>query len=154
MGEMMRRSSVAAAAVLVLAACGGGDAGEDPPAGTDTSAATQPATPATPSTATDVELPEGVTPEMVAQGEQIFNQQICMTCHGPNGTGTPAGPALNDQEWLNIDGSYESIVENIRTGVPTPKQYPAPMPPMGGLQLSEDQIRAAAAYVYSISRGG
>jgi mono/diheme cytochrome c family protein len=34
------------------------------------------------------------------------------------------------------------------------KQHPSPMPPMGGAQLTEEQVRALAAYIYSISHGG
>jgi mono/diheme cytochrome c family protein len=42
----------------------------------------------------------------------------------------------------------------VRNGVPQPKQFPAPMPAMGGAPLSDEQVRAVAAYVYSISHGG
>ena len=64
------------------------------------------------------------------------------------------GPNLTDQEWLNTDGSYDGIVNIVRTGVPQPVEAASPMPPMGGAQLSDDQIRAVAAYVYVLSRGG
>jgi mono/diheme cytochrome c family protein len=64
------------------------------------------------------------------------------------------GPALTDQEWLNTDGSYEGIMDVVRTGVAEPVQFQAPMPPMGGIQLSDEQIRQVAAYVYSLSHGG
>jgi mono/diheme cytochrome c family protein len=36
--------------------------------------------------------------------------------------------------------------------VPTPKQHPAPMPARGGGQITDDQVREVAAYIYSISR--
>ena len=32
-----------------------------------------------------------------------------------------------------------------------PKKFQTPMPPMGGSRLSEDQVQAVAAYVYSLS---
>lgn len=142
------------AAVLTLAACGGDSGGQQqqPPAA-------QPQTPApasTPSASapTDVQLPEGVTPEMVQEGQQIFvGQGLCATCHGMDAKGTTLAPNLTDQEWLNIDGSYDQIVNLVKTGVPNPKQYPSPMMPMGGAQLTEDQVRAVAAYVYAISHG-
>lgn len=151
-----RRSGLfAVAAVVLLSACAG-DAGEEaPPADTD-APATQPA-PAAPAPAAvgaDVELPEGVTPEMVAQGDQIFNTMICFSCHGMDGVGTPLGPPMTDTEWLNIDGSYESIMEVVRTGVPQPQEFAAPMLPMGGIQLTDDQIRQVSAYVYVLSHGG
>jgi hypothetical protein len=34
-----------------------------------------------------------------------------------------------------------------------PKQYRSPMPPMGGAQLTADQVKAAAAYIWSLSHG-
>ena len=100
-----------------------------------------------------VDLPPGVTQEMVTQGEQIFaGPGNCFTCHAAKGAGTPMAPALNDANWLHVDGSYEAIVKLITSGVPTPKQHPAPMPPKGGSQITEDQVRQVAAYVFSISR--
>jgi mono/diheme cytochrome c family protein len=42
----------------------------------------------------------------------------------------------------------------VKEGVPTPKAHPTPMPPMGGAQLSEDQVRAVATYIFSLSHGG
>jgi mono/diheme cytochrome c family protein len=138
---------------VLLSACAG-DAGEQEPPAADTSApAAQPTPPAAPGGA-NVDLPEGVTQEMVAQGEDIFNNMICATCHGVEGVGTPLGPPMTDTEWLNIDGSYESIMEIVRTGVAQPKEFQAPMLPMGGIQLTDDQIRQVAAYVYSLSHGG
>ena len=155
-GQVGRNGLLALAAVLILSACAG-DAGDQdaPAADADTGAAPAPPAQQTPqSTVGSSDLPEGVTQEMVAQGEQIFNQQICFSCHGANGVGTPLGPVLTDQEWLNTDGSYEGIMDIVRTGVAEPVQHPSPMPPMGGLQLSDEQVRQVAAYVYALSHGG
>jgi mono/diheme cytochrome c family protein len=103
--------------------------------------------------AAPVELPEGVTQEMVTAGQQIYGSTgFCFTCHGADGSGTPLAPALNDSEWLHIDGSHDAIMTIVRNGVPQPQQFPAPMPPMGGAQLTDDQIRDVAAYVYTLSR--
>jgi cbb3-type cytochrome c oxidase subunit III len=100
------------------------------------------------------QLPEGVTQDMVNQGQQLYRGQgNCFTCHGMNAEGTQLAPGLRDQDWIQIDGSLQSIETVIRTGVATPQQYPAPMPAMGGAQLSDAQIQAIAAYVYAISQG-
>jgi mono/diheme cytochrome c family protein len=100
-----------------------------------------------------VQLPAGVTEEMVTQGQQIYSGPgNCFTCHGPNGTGTPLAPTLNDANWLHIDGSLDAIVGLVKKGVPTPKQHPAPMPARGGSQITDDQVRQVAAYIFSISR--
>lgn len=98
-----------------------------------------------------VQLPPGVTQAMVDQGKQTFDTS-CWACHGQGGSGGPLAPAVNDGEWLNIDGAYESIVGVVTMGVPQPKQYPAPMPAKGGAPLTDEQVRAVAAYVYTISR--
>ena len=103
-------------------------------------------------TATDPEA----TPAMLALGDSIFHGKVgaalCYVCHGPAGKGvTGLGPNLTDKEWLNGDGSLAFIEKTVETGVPKPKKAPAPMPPRGGGQLNESQIKAVAAYVYSLS---
>lgn len=111
------------------------------------------ATPGEPVETAPVQLPEGVTEAMVEAGAQIFaGPGTCFACHGANGAGTPLAPALNDAAWLNMDGSYDQIVQVINTGVPTPKQAAVPMPPRGGAALTDEQVREVAAYVFSISR--
>lgn len=110
--------------------------------------------PATTAAALPQELPEGVTSEMVEQGKQIFDGPgICFSCHMPEGAGGPLAPALNDDEWLHIDGSYPQIVELIKTGVSKPVQFPAPMMPRGGTQITDEQVAAVAAYVWTLSHG-
>jgi mono/diheme cytochrome c family protein len=100
------------------------------------------------------EMPAGVTAAMVAEGKEIFaGAGLCASCHGPDGTGTPIAPALNDAAWLNIDGAYPNIVTLVTTGVATPKEHPVPMAPKGGTNLSDDQVKAVAAYVWSLTNG-
>lgn len=99
----------------------------------------------------NVQLPPGVTADMVSAGQQVFGT-TCFACHGMNGTGGPLAPPLNDAQWLNIDGSYDAIVGVVTNGVPQQKQYPAPMPPKGGAAITDEQVRQVAAYVFSISR--
>jgi glucose/arabinose dehydrogenase/mono/diheme cytochrome c family protein len=99
-------------------------------------------------------VPNGATKEMVALGDRIYHGQVggaaCVGCHGAAGAGTTLGPNLTDTEWLWSDGSYRGIAKTITAGVPEPKQYRSPMPPMGGAQLSPDQVSAVAAYVWAL----
>jgi mono/diheme cytochrome c family protein len=92
---------------------------------------------------------------MVALGERIFLGQVggatCTGCHGADAKGTPLGPDLTDTQWLWGDGSFASIAKTITDGVPQPKQYRSPMPPMGGAQLTPDQVSALAAYIWALS---
>ena len=145
-------------AVTGMLACAG-DAAEDTTQGEDAAEAPAATTPAGDPAAqqpagTTAQLPEGVTQAQVDAGKQAFETTICYTCHGMDGSGTPLAPNLRDQEWLNTDGSLTGIADIIRNGVPTPVQHPAPMPPMGGAQLTDEQIQNLAAYVFAISHGG
>jgi glucose/arabinose dehydrogenase/mono/diheme cytochrome c family protein len=100
-------------------------------------------------------VPDGATPEMVALGDRIYHGQVggasCTGCHGANGTGSPLGPSLTSKKWLWSDGSFAGILKVITNGVPQPKRYRSPMPPMGGAQLTADQASALAAYVWGLS---
>ena len=101
-------------------------------------------------------VPKGATPDMVKLGARVYSGQVggaaCTGCHGDHGQGSPLGPALTSHQWLWSDGSYAGIQKTITDGVPQPKKYRSPMPAMGGAQLSPDQVKALAAYIYSISR--
>lgn len=134
-------------AVSMIAACGGDQGAEAPPA------ATPEAPPAAP--APSAEAPAAGA-DLVAEGRQIFaGAGICFTCHGQDGVGTPLGPALNDGSWLWIDPSQDlatQLEDVIRRGVPAPQEYPAPMPPMGGASLNDQQIEAVVAYVVSLNQ--
>jgi glucose/arabinose dehydrogenase/mono/diheme cytochrome c family protein len=100
-------------------------------------------------------VPEGATREMVVLGERIFRGQVggaaCTGCHGDSGQGTPLGPDLTGKKWLWSDGSYIGIKKTITEGVSQPKQYRSAMPPMGGAQLTPQQVSAVAAYVWALS---
>lgn len=102
-----------------------------------------------------VAVPQGATREMVALGDRIYHGQVggaaCTGCHGESGKGSPLGPDLTGKTWLWSDGSYEGIAKTIQEGVMHPKNYRSPMPPMGGAQLTPDQLSAVAAYVWSLS---
>jgi glucose/arabinose dehydrogenase/cytochrome c5 len=108
--------------------------------------------------ATRVPVPQGATREMVALGERIYRGQVggagCTGCHGESAQGTPLGPDLTGKKWLWSDGSYSGITKTITDGVSQPKQYRSPMPPMGGAQLTSDQVSAVAAYIWSLSHRG
>jgi mono/diheme cytochrome c family protein len=104
--------------------------------------------------AASVPVPDGATREMVALGDRIYHGEVggaaCAGCHGANGTGSPLGPSMASGKWLWSDGSLAGILKAITDGVPQPKQYRSPMPPMGGTQLSTQEASAVAAYVWSI----
>ncbi|MCE2504087.1 MAG: cytochrome c [Chlorobi bacterium] len=93
-----------------------------------------------------------ITEARIRKGATIYSDKgNCVNCHKGDGTGTPLGPDLTDQTWINISGDYLSIVENIRNGVQLPVEHPTPMPAMGGGELTDEEVSAVAAYVWSLS---
>jgi cytochrome c5 len=97
-----------------------------------------------------------MTAAMIARGDTIFHSSTCTDCHGQRAKGSPHGPDLTSGRFAQTDGSYDAIVRIITTGVPVDSivdpTFPEPMPVRGGAPpLSDEQIRALAAYVYSLS---
>ncbi len=136
---------MAAAAVLLLGACGRGR----PPADDGSGSAPQEA--GRPVAAAAVgKLPAGVSNEAGQQGQELY-LRACVMCHGENAGGTPLGPSLTDREWLEGSGSFEEVTAVVRSGVATPKQFEVPMPARGDGTFNDEQIRAVAAYTYSIA---
>ena len=92
------------------------------------------------------------SPELVAKGDALFHGSgNCYACHGSKGEGL-VGPNLTDAEWIHSKGSYDEIVAQINHGVPKEESKSGiVMPPKGGGTLSDDDVKAVAAYVYSLS---
>jgi mono/diheme cytochrome c family protein len=100
----------------------------------------------------------GLDARVIAQGDSIFAAISCSRCHGAKGVGGGNGPSLVDGPWLHIAGTVEEIAQVITTGI-TVAQIKGEgrtraMNPRGGpANLTDEQVRAVAAYVYTISRG-
>lgn len=96
-------------------------------------------------------LPDGLTSAMVAQGKKIFSGKgLCITCHGDAGKGGLA-PSLRDSTWIHSQGSYDDIVGQVRRGVPAESSATKlVMPPRGGSTISDAELAAVAAYVWSL----
>jgi cbb3-type cytochrome c oxidase subunit III len=93
-----------------------------------------------------------VTPAAIARGDSVFHKSgLCYACHGTNAEGT-VGPNLTDAEWLHGDGSYDMIVATVTAGIPKEKaKKGVAMPAKGGSTISDEEVKAVAAYVYSLS---
>lgn len=137
----MRRFLALTLAAVAVAAChrGGGASAGGAPA------------------AKAAKLPAEVTPANVALGDSLFNNGGCMRCHGKAGVGGQNGPVLADNTWDQLTtGSYEEIRALIVSGVPKEKikvtTRPNAMGARGGrMNLTDAQITAVAAYVYTLS---
>lgn len=142
------RYSLVVALLVVFAACGGGN-------GDGTGGEAETTTPETGTTTPDTSEQAAASQEMLEEGQAIFTGQgICYTCHGQDATGTQLAPDLTDDEWINIPEpiTQGKIVTLVKSGVADPVEYPAPMPPMGGAQLSDEQLQAVSAYVNQLSQ--
>ena len=97
-------------------------------------------------------LPAGVTQAMVDKGNEVFHKQgLCYACHGQDAKGL-VGPNLADDVWLHSKGSYEELVAQVTKGVTKEESKSGvPMPAKGGSSISEDDVKAVAAYIYSLS---
>lgn len=139
----MRRLLALSVAALALAACHKGSAGAGSAPAAKASAAPK--------------APAEVTLANVALGDSLFNNGSCQNCHGKGGVGAANGPVLTDKTWDQLTtGSYDEIKGLITTGVPKEKIKVAtrtrPMGARGGrMNLTDAQIVAVAAYVYTLS---
>ena len=112
----------------------------------------EPATPAKPAPAASSGSSAAYSPELVAKGQTLFlGAGNCYACHGSKGEGM-VGPSLIDAEWIHSKGSYEEIVAQITHGIPKEQSKSGiAMPAKGGATLSDDDVKAVAAYVHSLS---
>ena len=110
------------------------------------------ATPAKPEASAPSGAAASYSPELVAKGDALFHGSgNCYACHGSKGEGL-VGPNLTDAEWIHSKGGYDEIVAQINHGVPKEESKSGiPMPPKGGATLSDDDVKAIAAYVHSLS---
>jgi len=97
-----------------------------------------------------------VSAAVVAEGKRVFEGKaggaLCFSCHGFNAQGMPGiGPNLRDRKWLHGDGTLAFLEKVIKAGVTKPKESAVPMLPMGGAQLNDAQVKAVAAYIYSMN---
>ena len=97
-------------------------------------------------------LPDGATIETLREGRNQYG--VCAVCHGADAEGTQLGPPFRGAEWIHSDGTVEGIEQVVRSGVDQPRNFPVPMPPMGGGAFDVDEIRALSTYVFALSVGG
>ena len=135
-----------------------GDAANSPPGKACPSASAPPdAVPQAANAKHSLPVPPGVTKETVALGGDLYRSlgavpTMCTACHGSAATGSPLGPDLTDDQWLWSDGSVAGIAKSISDGVQQPKDFRNPMPPMGGSQLTPEQVNAMAAYLWALGK--
>ena len=97
-------------------------------------------------------LPPGVTPELIERGRDLFTGLGgCANCHGADARGL-LGPDLTDDDWWHAKGSFLELVTQILNGVPVEESTSGTaMAPRGGSAISEEEVMAAAAYIWTLS---
>ncbi len=104
-----------------------------------------------------VAVPDSVTSERVLIGSELYNGGSCAACHAVGGRGVgQRAPDLSDIEWLHSEGDFDGIFQTIFWGVPeermkavTPR--PFEMHPRGGMTIDREQMKALAAYVWTVA---
>ena len=97
------------------------------------------------------------TTAMVAEGDSIFHARGCKNCHGPDCKGSTNGPNLTGPTFLHTDGTFQSFVNVITTGVPVAQikdpTHKRAMGARGGgtTPLTDAQIKSVASYVFTLS---
>lgn len=97
-------------------------------------------------------VPADFGPALIASGKQLFlGEGLCLACHGADAKGS-IGPNLTDQTWLHGNGTFSDIFARILAGVTSEQSKLGQiMPPRGGSGMTDQQVRAVAAYVWSLS---
>jgi mono/diheme cytochrome c family protein len=97
--------------------------------------------------------PADITDSAIAWGKGLFEGSAnCSRCHGVNGRGTEFGPDLADAIWWHGPGTFEWLVREVTHGIPENLTVTGlPMPARGWAPMHEADVRAVAAYVWSIS---
>ncbi len=97
-------------------------------------------------------VPAAVTPAAIAAGKTLYlGEGLCLACHGADAKGS-IGPDLTDKIWLHGTGSFGEIVARVLVGVSSEQSKLGQiMPPRGGSGITDEQVRAVAAYVWSLS---
>ena len=140
-----------AVTIALVTACGG--------TATTTTTSTPAVSPSGSAARANNMLPSSVTPAMIAAGDSIYHARGCRNCHGADAKGTARAPDLTDATLLQVNGSYDDYVRIITDGVPVAAMKDAShtnaMPARGGARpavLTDDQIKAVAAYVFTLRK--
>lgn len=109
---------------------------------------------AAPAAAQEDQPPAEVTEESIEAGKALFAEAGCQNCHGADATGVSGMTSdLTDGEWKVVEGgSLEGIVAAITGGLGADQTGGVPMPAKGGSDLTDEQVSALAAYVWSLNQ--
>lgn len=99
-------------------------------------------------------LPKGMTVQTIVAGDSIYHGKgNCAACHGTEAEGLPAAGDGFTDGLSYAQPNWDSIDSLIDAGIPDAlTRSPIQMPPRGGRSdLSDEEVRRVAAYVWAIS---
>ena len=83
--------------------------------------------------------------EAISEGEELYKELNCYSCHGLRGGGG-MGPDLTDEQWKEGTGSDIRVMSQVMTGRNK-------MPSYGGV-ITEEEAWKVIAYVRTLYKGG
>jgi mono/diheme cytochrome c family protein len=107
---------------------------------------------------------QGTAPDsaLLAQGKQLVTT-VCAACHTEQPPAKLAPPLahVSHRYRMQLEGDRDAALERIVSWIKAPAKEKSLMPPMAierfglmaPLPLPDEQLRAAAAYVWSLSEG-
>ena len=97
--------------------------------------------------------PSEATDSAIDRGRALFHGSAgCAACHGEKALYTDVAPPLSGALRLNGPGTYTWLIEHITRGVPAHRTMSGlAMPMRGWSNMSDDEIRAVAAYVWAVT---
>ncbi len=106
--------------------------------------------------------PLSVTPEIIAEGKELYQAKTCGACHGGNGSGIHC-PSLVNDAWIYGEdddtlfrlvalGSEEMLSGGYVRG--DKEKHAGPMPSFGEMISDEQELWKIIAYIRSLKPGG
>ncbi len=83
-------------------------------------------------------------------GAAVYSAR-CSTCHGPDGQGSPMGPAIRGNKFIlgSNDRYVADVIRNGRTG--TAKLYANISMGMPGQKMTDEELNAVVQYVRKLA---
>jgi mono/diheme cytochrome c family protein len=105
--------------------------------------------------------PLTITPEIIAEGKELYQTKTCGACHGGNGGGIHC-PSLINENWI-YGGDDDTLFRLVAIGSEglakagysrgDKEKHAGPMPPFGEAISDEEDLWKIIAYIRSLQVG-
>lgn len=106
--------------------------------------------------------PLSITPEIIAEGKELYQAKTCGACHGGNGSGIHC-PSLVNDAWIygeDDDTLFRLVALGseamVSAGYPRgdKEKHAGPMPSFGEMISDEQELWKIIAFIRSLKLGG